>query len=197
MPQPHWAGRIPDTTSDGGGATTLTELTDVTGDPAPGYSPVADETATVFPLTRVTTQDDLDAILAAVAQVIWNEVTLYNGCTAYGGDWAPPRYRHTLNNVVHVEGLVMPPRPLTDTDSGIAIAQIPVGPGADLMFTSSCDGPTSCRLVVKADGLILFDGLHAGAGEASLFSLSGISYSVDGPSQIITAALTATFGGTQ
>ena len=67
MPEPKWSGRIP--SSSGGGSSTLTGLTDVTGPPNPGTSPVYDHTG-VAPLTPVTTQDDLDQILA---QVVWHK----------------------------------------------------------------------------------------------------------------------------
>jgi hypothetical protein len=40
----------------------------------------------------------------------------------------------------------------------------------------------------------VFDGLHAGAGEASFFSLAGISYSVQGDSPIVAAAMQEAFG---
>lgn len=60
-PEPKWSGRIPPSDSGGGaGATTLTDLTDVTGDPGPGKAPVADNTGTLFPLTEVATQAYVD-----------------------------------------------------------------------------------------------------------------------------------------
>jgi hypothetical protein len=53
-----------------GPPTSLVDLTDVTGTPAPGLSPVYDNTG-IAPLTAITTQQDLDAILA---QVVWHKV---------------------------------------------------------------------------------------------------------------------------
>lgn len=44
----------------GGGASTLTDLTDVTGTPGPGKAPVADLTGATFPLTEVATQAYVD-----------------------------------------------------------------------------------------------------------------------------------------
>jgi hypothetical protein len=46
----------------GGGATTLMELTDVTGDPGLGKAPVADHTGD-FPLTEVATQAYVDSVV--------------------------------------------------------------------------------------------------------------------------------------
>lgn len=60
MPEPKWSGRNP-ASSSGGGAGTLTELTDVTGTPGPGKAPVADETGNTYPLTEVATQAYVDA----------------------------------------------------------------------------------------------------------------------------------------
>jgi hypothetical protein len=53
-----------------GGPQSLTDLTDVTGEPGPGMSPVGDHSGE-FPLTQVPTQADIDAILALV---VWHRV---------------------------------------------------------------------------------------------------------------------------
>ena len=46
-PEPHWSGRIVTPGNGGGaGASSLTDLSDVTGEPGPGKSPVADDTGT-------------------------------------------------------------------------------------------------------------------------------------------------------
>src|SRR5262245_30815007 len=63
-----------------GGATSLTDLNDVTGDPGPGKAPVANEAGDEFPLTHVVTQADLDAILE---EVVWHRVREMTG------DWQP------------------------------------------------------------------------------------------------------------
>jgi hypothetical protein len=47
----------------GGGATSLTDLSDVTGEPGPGKAPVADHTGT-FPLTEVASQAYVDDAIA-------------------------------------------------------------------------------------------------------------------------------------
>lgn len=74
-------GTISDVGGAGGAGTmTLTDLSDVTGSPGPNKAPVYDANTGVAPLTEVTTQDDLDAILA---QVVWHRVN------ALAGDWQP------------------------------------------------------------------------------------------------------------
>lgn len=63
MPEPKWSGRNPTPGGDGGGPSSLTDLTDVTGTPGPNKSPVYDGDTGLAPLTEVPTQADLDAIL--------------------------------------------------------------------------------------------------------------------------------------
>jgi hypothetical protein len=66
-PQPHWAGRIPENPT-GGGASSLLDLTDVTGTPGQGKSPVDDGTQN-FELTHVASQEYVDqAITDALAR---------------------------------------------------------------------------------------------------------------------------------
>lgn len=54
-----------------GGATSLTDLTDVSGEPGPGKSPVGDPGGDTFTLTEVSTQEAIDEILH---QVVWHRV---------------------------------------------------------------------------------------------------------------------------
>lgn len=180
----------------GGGATSLTELTDVTGEPAPGYSPVADQSSQEFPLTRVTTQEDLDKILAAVAAVEWHDLELQSGFTNLGGEFAPLRYRLTLNNVVYLEGIINRAEAVLDTNHGLPIAQLPpeCSPGLRLMFDVQTDAQNPARVDVHGDGLLTFEGFFAGTANAHSFTLCGISFSVGGPLTLLEQALAARFG---
>jgi hypothetical protein len=61
LPGPHIPiGGSGNYAGQGGGATSLTELADVTGEPGPGKAPVADHTGETFPLTEVATQAYVD-----------------------------------------------------------------------------------------------------------------------------------------
>jgi hypothetical protein len=205
MPQPHWAGNNPGDSGAGPpgppgppGASTLTDLTDVTGAGGAGTSPVDDGTST-FPLTRVTTQDDLTQILTSVAEVDWRPIAYAAGWQDYGqDDHAPGRCRLTLNNVVHLEGLVQyPARQLTSSDAGTKIGGLDQDclPGARLSFI--CLGGVAgdelqqvARIDVAADGSIVFQGfvVDLGGAAASTFSLTSISFSVGAASAVVASA---------
>jgi len=162
----------------GVGDSSLTDLTDVTGTPGTGKSPVSDG-AGDFPLTHIVTQTDLDGILASVAAVNWRPLDLQPGFAAYGNGFADPRYRLTLNNVVHVEGMVLCNPPLTDDDAGKVIATVADDslPGAKLLFGCAAYG-NNARIDVMPTGEFVFYGMLMGGGQIDWFSLSVINYSV-------------------
>src|SRR5262245_44002215 len=126
MPEPHWAGNEPPKNQGPpgppgpAGASTLSEMSDVTGDPAAGRSPVNDGSAD-SPWTRVTTQEDIDAILTQVSAVEWHDLALLSGFTNQGGGYPPARYRHTLNNIVFLEGRIRHVPALTVSNIGLPI----------------------------------------------------------------------------
>lgn len=179
----------------GGGASTLTDLTDVSGSTGPNKSPVGDQTGALFTLTEVPTQADLDAILASVAAVDWHvigdpgEPPFWNGFANLGAPWAPARYRLTLNNVVHIEGTITRPAPLFVEDTGTVLFQLTPDclPGGNLAFTAESGigqsglGPSISRIVVQSDGAVTWDGyVTVGEGAETFLTLSGINYSVGG-----------------
>jgi hypothetical protein len=168
------------------GASTLMELTDVTGDLGSKRSPV-DDGSGVFPLTEITLREDLDAILASVAAVNWIPLDLQPGFQSYEGQpdldgivWAPARYRLTLNNVVHLEGLVVSDKLLTEADAGLVIAQLPpeCSPGLGLWFDCPTHVQYLARVDVYGDGTIVFRGVFGAEGDIQYMSLSGINFSV-------------------
>ena len=152
------------------GATTLAELTDVTGNPEFGQSPVSDTAGAEFPFTRVTTQDDLDAVLTAVANIEWQPLPLNPGWAPFAGaDAAPPRYRLLLNNAVYVEGLVEHlAGPLKQVNQGSPIGKLPVeaSPGTTLTLMQPSNGQYPVRVDVQGDGTIVFMG-YLGSGAVS------------------------------
>jgi hypothetical protein len=201
MPQPKWAGHNPDDTQGPPGppgtpgATTLLELTDVTGNPGTyGNTPTDDGTG-AFPLTRTVTQDDLDAVLTSVADVVWHNIgdpgepAFWNDFTNVGGGWAPARYRLTLNNIVHIEGVIACP---TVLEQPIVMFQLPDNclPGANLPFIVEAGGIS--RIVVQADGAVLWSQYVMGGEFAEQFiSLSGINFSVGVNTPTVAAAAIA------
>ena len=200
MPEPHWSGRNPSPAGEGG-ATSLTELTDVTGDPGFGKSPVDDGSST-FPLTRVTTQADLDAILEQVAAVTWFDLDLGDGITnaaddpAVNPDTVRARCRLTLNNLVFIEAVLKCEPPLTNAQSGRVLATLPpeTVPGARLIFLCGSSGQNPAEIDVLADGTIVFETFFGGTANAAIVTLCGISFSIGGPSSVVTDALAARFG---
>ncbi len=163
----------------------LADLADVTGLPTMAGAPVYD--GAEYPLTQIPTQQSLDAILASVAAVEWHDLELRNGFSTYPGQpdldgivWAPARYRLTLNNVVHLEGVVIADRLLTDADAPIVIGQLPpeCSPGLALWFDCPTHVQYLARVDVYADGTLTFRGVLAGEGDIQYISLSGINYSV-------------------
>jgi hypothetical protein len=177
VPEPKWSGRIPGQTGSSG---TLSGLTDVTGQPSPGTGPVYDNTGNA-PLVPVVTQTDLDAILAQVAEVNWRTLNLADPrFTPFGQGYADPRYRLTLNNVVHCEGLVACSPPLTEDDVGVRLATLDSDstPGATLLFGCSGNPGNNARFDVTADGQIVFNGLLIGGGQIDWFTLTPITFSV-------------------
>jgi hypothetical protein len=166
----------------------LRDLQDVetASDPGLGASPVDDGSGT-YPLTLVTTSKDLDGILTSVAAVEWHDLELQNGFQSYPGQpdldgivWAPARYRLTLNNVVHVEGLVVHDTLLSDADGPLVIAQLPpeCSPGMALWFDCPTHVQYLARVDVYADGTIVFRGVFGAEGDIQYMSLSGINFSV-------------------
>lgn len=180
------------------GATTLAALTDVTGTGGYGQSPV-DDGSNTFPLTRVTTQDDLEGILTSVAEVEWHHVgdpgepAFLSEFRNIGDPWAPARYRLTLNNVVHLEGTV------TCDDQTIGAATwIPVftfppecAPGANIELGVISNDESLSKLIVWGDGQVVWGGYMLGPGSKPLqrLSLAGVNFSVGGFSTVLDTAL--------
>lgn len=178
-----------------GGAQSLTDLTDVSGDTGPNKAPIGDDAGSMFTLTQVVTQQDLEAILASVAAVDWHTVGV-DGEPGFApewynapGAWAPCRYRRTLNSSVFVEGVVAHNGPLNGEDAPVTIFQLPADclPGGDLMFTtvsgSAPIGPTISTVNVLADGRVVWGGyVTVGEGAEGFVSLCGIVFSVQAAS---------------
>lgn len=181
MPEPKWSGRNPQPDGGGpGGASSLTDLTDVTGTPSPGTAPVYDDTGTA-PLTPVTTQADLDNILVQVANIEYhqigdpNEPPFQNGFRNYGEPWAPARYRHAANNVVHIDGVISRTDRLTEPT---VIFVLPEGhrPNAGQVFAMASENGVS-RVDVLPDGTVEWRQYLAGTDFAEVYlSLSGIKF---------------------
>jgi hypothetical protein len=167
------------TGSGAGGASSLTGLDDVSGTPGPNKAPVGDDTGTNFTLLPVVTQQDLDAILASVAEVDWRPLDLQAGFVPYGNGFADPRYRLTLNNVVHAEGMVGCNPPLSEDDTGKLVATFATDalPSGRLLFGCPAFG-NNARFDVDPDGKITFEGMLMGGGQIDWFSLTPINYSV-------------------
>jgi hypothetical protein len=163
----------------GGGATTLTDLTDVAGQTGPNKSPLGDPTGQLFTLTEVPTKADIDGILDGVRAVDWVYLDPLNGFRNYrdvsGDNWVPLRYRHNLNNIVHLEGVILPP----DTHSIPDPVKVAVMPpetrsGYDLTFSADAQNG-SIRFDLLADGSLMVVPVDS----SGWLSLCGISWSVE------------------
>jgi hypothetical protein len=201
MPEPNWSGRNPSTS--GGGTTTLTGLTDVTGTTGPGKAPVDDGSGT-FPLTPITTHDDLDAVLAQVATVTWhnigaaNEPPFQSGFRNIGDPWSPARYRQLANSTIRLQGTV------TCDDATIADATwIPMftlppaaAPDYNLEFMALTNDNAISRLYVWADGTVVWAGYAIGPhAPISRLPLNFLSWSSTGPAPLLMDAVDALRAG--
>jgi hypothetical protein len=196
-PQPHWAGRIPDPNT-GGGATTLTDLTDVTGQPGPGHAPVDDGSST-FVLTPVTTQDDLDQVLNSVAAVIWhnvgdpNEPPFQSQFRNIGDPWSPLRFRLLANSTVRLQGTITCDDQTIGGATWVPICQLPaeVAPGYNLEFCALTNDDAFSRVYVWEDGQLVWGGYISGIGPPpgpiTRLPLNFVSWSSQGPLQERTA----------
>jgi hypothetical protein len=148
-------------------------------DPGLGAAPV-DDGSGVYPLTRVTTTTDLDAILASVAAVEWHYLEPLNGFenlpNLFGDNWAPLRYRLTLNNIVHLEGLVKPPPQQSGSPTVICLMPADCRSGYDLVFPAKSAIPDEeGHIYLRSDGRLEL----ASAQPWAWVSVCGISWSVE------------------
>jgi hypothetical protein len=164
----------------GGGVSTLTDLTDVSGQTGPNKSPLGDPTGQLFTLTEVPTQADLDAILDGVRAVNWVYLEPLNGFenlpNLFGDNWVPLRYRLTLNNIVHLEGLVKPPPEQSGSPIVICVLPEDCRSGYDLVFPAKSAIPDQeGHVYLRADGRLEL----ASAQPWAWVSVCGISWSVE------------------
>jgi hypothetical protein len=171
---------------------TLTDLTDVAGTTGTGKAPVDDGTGT-YQLTPVTTTNDLNNILAQVAAVEWHYLQPLNGfqnyVDVYGGDWVKLRYRHTLNNIVHLEGMLTRNPPIEEAEEPIVLAVMPEvsRSGYSLVFAATCTEDVLGRIDLQPDGSLVLT--SQAASPISWLSLCGISWSVEGDNVVLAQAL--------
>lgn len=172
----------------GGGPTSLTDLTDVTGEPGLGKAPV-DDGAGVFPLTEVTTREDLDAVLADVARVerhpigASGEPGFLSGFRNIGDPWAAASYRHLSNGTVRLEGTVMCQDDTIGDATWIPVFQLPsdLAPGSNLEFSALTNDNAISRMYVWDDGLVVWGGYAIGDhGPVGRLPLNQISFSASG-----------------
>lgn len=190
MPEPHWSGRNPSTS--GGGSSTLTGLTDVTGTPAPGTAPVYDASG-VAPLTPVTTQDDLDAVLTTVAGIAWHDIgaagepAFQSQFRNIGDPWSPMRYRVMANSTIRLQGTICCDDQGIADSTWIPICQLPseVAPGYNLEFCALTNDDSFSRLYVWEDGSIVWAGYVIGThAPVSRLPLNFISWTTAQPVEI-------------
>lgn len=186
MPEPNWSGRNP---SSGGGATSLTDLQDVTGTPGPGVSPVGAADGT-FPLVQVTTHDDLDAVLASVAAVTWHDIgaagepAFQSQFRNIGDPWSPARYRQLANSTIRLQGTITCDDQAIADDTWVPICALPpeAAPGVNLEFSALTNDNAISRLYVWEDGLVVWAGYAMGPhAPISRLPLNFLSWSAAQP----------------
>lgn len=191
MPEPHWSGRIP--VPSGGGASTLVDLTDVTGTPAAGTAPVYNDSG-VAPLTPVTTQDDLDAVLTRVAAVDWHDVgaagepAFQSQFRNMGDPWSPLRFRIMANSTIRLQGTICCDDQSIADSTWIPIFNLPAecAPGYNLEFCALTNDDAFSRLYVWEDGSVIWAGFVMGPhAPVSRLPLNFISWTTAQP--VITA----------
>jgi len=181
------------------GATTLTDLTDVTGAGGYGQSPVDDGSST-FPLTRVTTQEDLEAVLASVAAVTWHDIgaagepAFQSQFRNIGDPWSPCRYRLLANSTVRLQGTVCCDDQTIADATWVLIFTLPpeARPDYTLEFSALTNDDAFSRLYIWDNGDVIWGGYalgpHAPIGR---LPLNFVSWSTAGPAPAITNALAA------
>jgi hypothetical protein len=190
-PQPHWAGRIPDPNT-GGGATTLTDLTDVTGTPGPGHAPVDDGSST-FVLTPVTTQQDLDNVLNSVAAVTWHNVgdpgepPFQSQFRNIGDPWSPCRFRILANSTVRLQGTITCDDQTIADSTWLNIFDLPpeAAAGYSLEFAILTNDNAISKLFIWENGQVIWGG-YTGIGPTthapiSRLPVNGITWSTAQP----------------
>lgn len=190
MPEPHWSGRNPSTT--GGGSSTLTGLTDVTGQPNPGTAPVYDHSG-IAPLTPVTTQDDLDAVLTSVAAITWHDIgaagepAFQSAFRNMGDPWSPLRYRILANSTIRLQGTICCDDQTISDSTWVPICQLPpeCAPGYNLEFCALTNDNAFSRLYIWEDGSVIWAGYVIGThAPVSRLPLNFISWTTAEPTGI-------------
>jgi len=180
------------------GATSLTDLTDVTGTGGYGQSPVDDGTS-VFPLTRVTTEDDLNAILQSVAAVDWhdigtpNEPPFLSQFRNIGDPWSPLRYRHLANSTVRLQGTICCDDTTISDATWIPICTLPadMAPDYNLEFSAVTNDNSISKLYIWDTGDIIWGGYVTGPhAPITRLPVNFISWSTK-PSTILADAIAA------
>jgi hypothetical protein len=181
------------------GASTLTELTDVTGEGGYGQSPVDDGSQT-FPLTRVTTQEDLEAVLAEVAAVNWHDIgapgepPFQSMFRNIGDPWSPCRYRILANSTVRMQGTICCDDQTISDATWVPIFTLPpeARPDYTLEFSALTNDNAISKVYVWADGTVVWAGYAIGPhAPISRLPLNYLSWSTTGPAPLLTDALAA------
>lgn len=154
-----------DDSGGGGGPTSLTDLTDVTGLPGVGKAPVS-VAGGDFPLTHIVTQTDLDAVLSTVAGVEWHDIgsagepPFLSGFRNIGDPWSPARYRMLANSTVRIQGTVCCDDATIEDATWIPIFQLPAdaAPANNLEFVTLTNDDAWSRIIVWTDGTVVWGG---------------------------------------
>jgi hypothetical protein len=167
----------------------LTDLTDVTGTTGLRKAPVDDGSGT-FPLTPVTTQDDLDAVLTSVATVNWHNIgdpgqpPFLSGFRNIGDPWSPARYRTLANSTVRLQGTICCDDTTIADSTWIPIFTLPpqAAPDYNLEFCALTNDNAFSRLYIWNTGDIIWAGYIMGPhAPISRLPLNFISWSTTGP----------------
>lgn len=173
----------------GSGGGSLTDLDDVTGSPETGSAPVYDGSGDA-PLTLITTQEDLEGVLAQVASV---ERLLIGGEGAppflsqfrnIGDPWAPASFRQLANSTLRLEGTVMCQDGTIADATWIPIFTLPeeAAPGVNLEFFVLTNDNAISKVFVWDDGQVIWGGYAIGThAPISRLPLNSISWSIANP----------------
>jgi hypothetical protein len=181
------------------GATTLTDLTDVTGQGGAGQSPVDDGTST-FPLTRVTTEEDIEAILASVAAVDWHDIgapdepPFLSQFRNIGDPWSRCSYRILANSTVRLQGTVCCDDQTISDATWIPIFTLPpeARPGYNLEFSALTNDDAFSKLFIWETGEVIWGGYAIGAhAPITRLPLNFLSWSTAGPVATLANAIAA------
>ena len=154
----------------------------------------------MFPLTRVTTQEDLEEILAQVAAVDWHNIgaagepAFQSQFRNIGDPWSPLRYRILANSTVRMQGTICCDDQTIADATWVPIFTLPpeARPDYTLEFSALTNDDAFSRVYIWNTGEVIWGGYAVGAhAPIARLPLNFLSWSTAGPITTLADAVAA------